>query len=400
MLLKNNYFKTLINSEFDNISFNFVPQLRLDINSNKISIYNGLSIPLSKLYLDKIINYINEQICPRYIINEELMRKNHIKEEEILIFYDEPERLENNIKVEINKDEFFQNIYNNNNLANMLLEDYLKYFIIKFLEKNEIDFKYNESVYKFLLIIIKVKLGETNNTKYNFKNTIEEFIKIILFTQGYKNDIKILFNIFIDVKNYCHNIEDMICNILNENIIKYEISDRNKEYIKEVNISFFYIIESLSRAILLYSVELIKEDKNKFNEYFSIFTLIEAKLQKFNNKFNLYSKELGNLTTIIKVHESFKNNNEQLFNNYKNIMNNLLKQSILLYNNDYNNCYSNILSLNKIFNETFIQKGKEYSDLLFFVFRLQYKLISDDEVKIKLIESFFKNPKLIKKKKT
>ena len=400
MLLKNNYFKTLINSEFHNISFNFVPQLKLDINANKISIYNGLSIPLSKLYLDKIINYINEQICLRYIINEELMRKNHINEEEISIFYDELERLESNIKVEINKDEFFQNIYNNNNLANMLLEDYLKYFIIKFLEKNEIDFKYNESVYKFLIIIIKVKLGEENNTNYNFKNTIEEFIKIILFTQGYKNDIKILFNIFSDIKNYCENIEDRICNILNESIIKYEISDRNKEYTKEVNISFFNIIESLSRAILLYSVELNKTDKNKFHKYFSIFTLIEANLQKFNNKLKLYSKELGNLTTIIKVYESYKyNNNEQLANNYENIMNNLLKQTIFLYNNDYNNCYNNILNLNKILDETFIQKGKEYSDLLFFIFRLQYKLISDDEVKIKLIESFFKNPLLIKKSK-
>ena len=399
MLLKINYFKNLIDSEFANIKFNFVPQLKLEINANMISIYNGLSLPLSKFYLDKIINYVNEQICPRYIINEELMRKSHIKEEEISIFYDELERLENNIKVEINKDDFFQNIENNNNLKSMLLEDYLKYFIIKFLEKNEIDLKYNESVYKFLIIIIKAKLGESNSINYNFKNTFEEFIKIILFTQVYKNDIKNLFNIFIDVKKYCNNIEERICNILNEYIIKYEISDRNKEYTKEVNINFFNIIESLSRAILLYSVELIKIDKNKFHEYFSIFTLIEANLQKFNNKFNLYSKELGNLTTIIKVHESYKNNNEQFINNYENIINNLLKQSILLYNNDYNNCYNNILNLNKIFDETFVQKGKEYSDLLFFIFRLQYKLISDDEVKIKLIESFFKNPLLIRKSK-
>jgi hypothetical protein len=77
----------------------------------------------------------------------------------------------------------------------------------------------------------------------------------------------------------------------------------------------------------------------------------------------------------------------------------LLKQSELLYNRDYNNCYNNILSLNKILNETFIQKGEEYSNLLIFIYRLQYKLFSDDEIKIKLIESFFKNPLLIKKSK-
>ena len=66
-LLKDYYFENLINSAFDNISFNFDPQLKLEIKANMISIYNGLSIPQSKIYLDKIINYINEQICPNYI---------------------------------------------------------------------------------------------------------------------------------------------------------------------------------------------------------------------------------------------------------------------------------------------------------------------------------------------
>ena len=40
-----------------------------------ISIYNGLSIPQSKIHLDEIINYINEKICPNYMENEELLKK-------------------------------------------------------------------------------------------------------------------------------------------------------------------------------------------------------------------------------------------------------------------------------------------------------------------------------------
>jgi len=399
-LLKDYYFEKLINSVFDNVSFNFDPELKLEIKANKVLVFNGLSIPLSKIQLDKIINYINEQICPSYIENEELMRKSNIKEEEISVFHEILERLERNIKFEINKNEFFQNFQNNNNLKGMLLEDYLKYFIITLFKKDEIDYKYNDRVNNFLKIIIKVKLGEENNTNYNFSNTIDEFIKIILFTQGYKNDIKNLFNTFIDIIKFGVKIEDKICGILNGNIIKYEISDRNKEYTKKVNISFFNIIESLSRAILLCSVDLLKKNKNEFYDFFNIFTLIEANLQKFNNKFRLYSKELGNLASIIKIQESYKyNNNEQFINNYENIINNLLKQSELLYNRDYNKCYDNILSLNKILNETFIQKGEEYSNLLIFIFRLQYKLFSDDEIKIKLIENFFKNPLLIKKSK-
>ena len=41
----------------------------------------------------------------------------------------------------MNKYEFFKNIQNNNDLRSMLLDDYLKYFIMKLLEKNEIDCK-------------------------------------------------------------------------------------------------------------------------------------------------------------------------------------------------------------------------------------------------------------------
>jgi hypothetical protein len=148
------------------------------------------------------------------------MRKNNIKDEESTVYSDMLERFERNIKTEINKNEYIRNIQNNNDLKSLLLEDYLKYFIIILFEKDEIKYKYNESVYNFLKIIIKVKLGEDNNTNYNFSNTIDEFIKIILFTQGYKNDIKNLFNTFIDIIKFGIKIEDKICQVLNQNIIK------------------------------------------------------------------------------------------------------------------------------------------------------------------------------------
>ena len=120
------YFEDLINS--DKESFNFDLQLKLEIKANMILIYNGLSIPQSNIYFDKIINYINDKICPNYIENEELLRKNNLKEEEISVYNEKLERLESDIKIELNKYEFFQNIQNNNDLRSMLLEDYLKYF--------------------------------------------------------------------------------------------------------------------------------------------------------------------------------------------------------------------------------------------------------------------------------
>jgi len=59
---------------------------------------------------------------------------------------------------------------------------------------------------------------------------IHLFIKIVLFTQGYKEDIKILFDMYIELEKYCPNIEERMMNILEEDIIKYEISERNRRY--------------------------------------------------------------------------------------------------------------------------------------------------------------------------
>ena len=340
--LNDSYFEDLINSEFDKESFNFDPQLKLEIKANMILIYNGLSIPQSNIYFDKIINYINEKICPNYIENEKLLRKNNLKEEEILVYNEKLEKLERDIKIELNKYEFFQNIQNNNDLRSMLLEDYLKYFIMTLLENDEIDCKYNESLYTFLKNIIKIKLGEDNSTNYNFRNTIDEFIKIIILTQGYKNDIKDLFNIFIDIKKFWINIEHKLCNISNGNIIKYEISDKNKEY---------KVIEYLARALLLYSANLSRDADKKLKINNSIKnenTASNEKIKIYNNSID-NENDFQNITLIKKENEDYKNKINELENKIKkleliikkkdNIINeyNKIKESKNISNNNFEN---------------------------------------------------------------
>ena len=80
-------------------------------------------------------------------------------------------------------------------------------------------------------------------------------------------------------------------------------------------------------------------------------------------------------------------------------MNNLLQQTILLYNNNDNNLFNLILDLNKIFEDTFKDKNEEYINLLFFIFRQQYRITNNDKIRHKLIENFFNQPLLLKKSK-
>ena len=405
ILMNNEYFKNLINNIFERTNFNFVPPIKMNVNANKVTIYNGLEIPKSKSYLELLIKYVNEEICSGYLNNEELLRKNIPKkdiEETIQKYNQKLDRIEDNIKNEINKIELFKTIFNQNNneLKEMILNDYLKYYIIKFIEKKDnSNYNLNESLLKFLILITKVKISDNHNQYYDFENTIEEFVKIVLFLQGYKEDIKNIFELYLEIQKYCVNIEERMMNILDEEIIKYEISERNKRYTKDVNISLFNIIESLLRAVLLYSIELLDEDKVKFYEYFYTLTSVEANLQKINKKYYLFSKEIYNIRYIIKIEEAYKNNHEAFENNYENIVDNLLKQSVYIYNENYNNLYNVILNLIKMFDDTFKEKKEEYVNLMFFIFKQQYKNINNEEIRIKLVENFLKNKQLVTKSK-
>ena len=57
------------------------------------------------------------------------------------------------------------------------------------------------------------------------------------------------------------------------------------------------------------------------------------------------------------------------------------------------------MDLMKLFDENFIDKGEEYTNLLFFIYRQQSKNIFKEEIKVKLFENFFKNKFLLKKSK-
>ena len=397
--------ESLIFLEESDIKFKFNPNIKMKINANKVVVYNGLVIPRSKLFLDKLIKYIIDDICQNYLKNEDSLRKKYTSQEKIIektkSYYNTSERLIENVKTEINKNELIKEILyqNNEDLMKLIFDEYLKYYASKYLEKKNTNYMNNEKVLNFLKLIIKIKLSENNDYNYNIQINIEEFIKIIIFTQGYNEDIKILLDTYIEILNYCDNIDEYIINVLKEDILKFEISERNPKYTKIVNNNFFIIIEAFLRAVLLFSVDLIKQNKAKFYEFFYILSSIEANLQKINKKYLLFSKEIYNFINLIKIQESYKYNVNQFENNYEKIINNLLQQSVYTYNEDYNNLYNTIIELNKIFEESFKEKTEEYVNLLFFIFRYQYRSINNEEIRIKLIENFFKNKLLIKKSK-
>ena len=82
------------------------------------------------MHLEKINVYINNEILSRYIENEDSLRKKYLNEEDINKAVDnyknELEQLNENIKVEINKYDFYQAIFKNkDSYTKTLYNDYL-----------------------------------------------------------------------------------------------------------------------------------------------------------------------------------------------------------------------------------------------------------------------------------
>ena len=397
IIIQNEFFYSLINDEFKKTNFKF-PPLKLSIYSNNISIYYGFKLPNSKQYLEKIIKYVEKKKSEYFQNEDKLRNKNYNKAKKHIENYENKlKQIKEDIKLEINKYKYLEVIYSKNEveIAKLLLNDYIKYFIIKDLNKN----KNIEKIFNFLILIIKIKLSQENNHIYDFEYTIEEFIQIILFTQGYKEDIIIFVKTFINIQEYNLDLENQMNMILEENIIKYEISERNKDYTKIVNSGIYNIIESMLRSLLLFSSELIKQDIEQFYKYSCSFPSLLADFEKINKKYYLFSKEIYNLSLIIKIQEYHKCNMELFEKYYEKLMDALMSQSIHLYNNDYKNLFKITEKLNELFNKTFTVKTDDYTKLLFFIFSQQYKIICNNEERIKLIEMILKEPSLIKKSK-
>ena len=139
IITKELYFKNMIEEYFEKTEF-IGPMPRMVVNANNLTIFNGMQMPRSKFYLEALIKYVNSSIVSRYLNSESSLRS-IIPESEIdektKKYNQNMERYKYNIAIEINKQELLKVVFNQPNieLNKILLEDYLIYLVIKYIEK-------------------------------------------------------------------------------------------------------------------------------------------------------------------------------------------------------------------------------------------------------------------------
>ena len=324
--LENNYFfsslifnnKKYINTDNESILFyqnikeifikNVYLKNKIPENEIKIDIIKGYNLP-SKNLIEEIIDYINNNIINKYRENEEEFKNKYFEQEEEL---NEGKQLyENNLALYNNytKENILQNDIikeieakfakgEKNKLYNLLLEDYLLYFINK--NFNGQNFNKISQIKLFLKILLDNKFPSNENS-----SDLNKISTQFNWLESYSLEIISIIKMYIFLESFKKNNDD--CN----QKIKEKIPEINQKYndlnlgenIKIINRVFYNIIGSLINIFILNLEQILSEIKNQesLNNLLENLNSIYYSLLSNNNVLNLNSKDIYIFHETIKI---------------------------------------------------------------------------------------------------
>ena len=381
---------------------------------NNLENTQTLNFPEIKNYIERIINFVNNNIIKKYRNNENILRINYNDEEKLKkekqIYFKELKLFDDYIINKIYKEQYLFQFINNNSkekeiFYNKILYDYYEIFINNIFKKNNnskqkvekpliLDI---ENIKKLLALIVDLK--NTNIKKYLIEENndiIIKFVSTINWIQSYSKEIKLILDIFLKLNLKIPELYNLLKIIINERQIKYEIEKRKKENISIVNETFFILINSFLRILnIKYEIyELYKDD------LFTLINIIKVIIQnvlRLENNLNLYSKEVITLKEIINLMEAFYDIGKIKIENIKKIIN-YFSNEIQYINNsnklcdNLNNFYNFLIEELSIEN---INNDKLYKSLSY-LFLIEYKKIYNTDFREFILRKILENNNLIK----
>ena len=262
-------------------------QIENKTSSNKIKIIVGNNIPYLKNLYDEF-NKLISKYQERFSKNEEMIKNEGEEEEEekeeelnsIKSKYDEELQLINSeINEELKNKDILKNI-NNEKFKNLFFRDYFLFYLIKKDIKNEI-----KNIIDFIEYL------------YQLKNV--SFVEFLLWFLNYSHSIDDMIQIYLILNKYDKNIIEEIKKSINENKFKFEISHRNKEYMRILNEKFTFILESFIYIMNQNFVKILNFDDKQKEIFFNDLNYIYHISFKIKNDLNLFIKELHSLRYIL-----------------------------------------------------------------------------------------------------
>ena len=377
--------------------------------NNELEIIFGFKLPGMKFIFESIRKQFKRNIFSRYKSNENSLRSS-IDEEDInnkinlykekLTSFNEP------IIIELKKNNLLSRIIENENpeeFFDLFLEDYYTIFIDKYLNKiksnenegNEKD-KDNigfESIKKMLKLMVQLR----NDSIDIFKeyDQMEKTISSIIWIEYYSNNISIILQMFSRLNSVIDNLYEKVFEVINNKKIKYEKSNRCREYTSLVNEILFLGMESILKVIT--SNEQIYLDLfnnlEKFNGLINVNNEILQLALKNEANLNLYSKEIFSLQELLII-----TNKIGTPENIIKIINFFSVETELLNENKENENEKKLIeSFENLYNtlETLIGKDKSYIKIMSTIFKNEYIKVTNEAFRIKLLEIIMSNNEFI-----
>ena len=365
--IKRNNYKYINHNIVKNIINKYLNEITIEKNciyTPKFLFY--YNIPGFFNFYINISNYINKNISLDYYKNEKRFRDLlEISFEKNKDFHEKEESLLSSVYQEIKKDKFiFEIIYENKIEINLILQDYITYYLQKYKNKDKI-FKNDDIYHKLIELLLKLRFDDKKIIKENENSQINILsIKILWIESNINyilNILKIIefaIEIFNDEKKLYKEIDELI----HKKNIKYIAKEgRNPEHTKEVNECYYILLASICYSIT--SDKIILSYKEKENEieiyhyYIKLKEIIKI-LDNLNNELYIYLNEIYIIDELIKVIELLNYNIEKI---------NKIKNSIR---------ESDLIIQKYAFNEN---KDEEFSEELINNFGLIYDFIIKEE---------------------
>ena len=378
---------------------------------NELNIILGLNLPGIKPTIDYICQRFRNESLLHYKQNENSLRQfGNWSEEVIQIkrndFINNLNKLNDFTYYELLKNKIFIKILNkenneNNNknndekeekLFNLFLDDYYTLFIYeKIYLNNNKEKKLNQddliSIKKLLELILDIRYN--SDTLFIENDIIKNTASKINWIEAYSEELTIILTIFLKLNDIINDLYEKIKKVIKDGIIKYETSERNRDYTSLVNKAIFFGIESLIRVITS-NEDIYIDNKEKFSQLIKINKEILQEASKIQMNLNLYSKEIYSLQEILLLNDYYNKNNIDTNENITKLIKYFSVETILINNDQEDDLISNFNQLyNNLINT--IENDESLYQIMSIIFKNEFIKVTSDSFRNIILNNILKN---------
>ena len=416
-LLVLNNDKELINDELKEniieIIREYITDIELEEEELKPKFDLRFIIPCFYDYYSKLSDYINQNIKSKFFKNEKRMRnppsEKKISRNDLQEDYNKNE--DNFLYLsseEIQKYKYFRKFFNIINNSELILNDYITYYLIKYDSDgdiknilNNINLAYNDDKHKLIVLLLNERYNEKKRIvkiidndplkllllKINWMEANSEYIKRILKIYD------ILKNLF-DEKEYIKIIEESF----KKEPLRYITSEkRNPEISTEVNECFYKILATFCYSIIPPNINF--EEKIETYNYIDDLKKAMVIIKGLNSELITCSIEVDLLEEIIKVYDILEIN--QKLNNTKGLTDICIRlkkiTSILAKNEDIQS--EQLIELFQYLidaiNNELKYNDKKYFDLLKFIYFKETKKAYNVSYRTAIFQEMIKDTEIL-----